>query len=217
MTSTKHIEIVPIVLSHVEGFHRALDDVARERKYLSIFEAFSVQAMSDFVLHQNKTSGPAFVACRAGEVIGWCDIRRHALPAFAHRGSVGMGVMAKWRGHGIGFRLLDAALDAAFRQGFARVRTRGARRQRARYCALRQDWFSCARDSLRIRFSSTANISTPYPWRSSAGHRLTWRCSPLRDVVGRPWPVSANGRYRPSHVRKRRPSATACRRGLALR
>ena len=75
--------------------------------------------MSDFVLHQNKTSGPAFVACRAGEVIGWCDIRRHALPAFAHRGSVGMGVMAEWRGHGIGFRLLDAALDAAFRQGFA--------------------------------------------------------------------------------------------------
>ena len=121
MTSTQQIEIVPIVLSHVEGFHRALDGVARERKYLSILEAFSVQAMSDFVLHQNKTSGPAFVACRAGEVIGWCDIRRHALPAFAHRGSVGMGVMAKWRGHGIGFRLLDAALDAAFRQGFARV------------------------------------------------------------------------------------------------
>ena len=121
MISTKQIKIVPIVLSHVEGFHRALDGVARERKYLSIFEAFSVQAMSDFVLHQNKTSGPAFVACRAGEVIGWCDIRRHALPAFTHRGSVGMGVVAKWRGHGIGFRLLDAALAAAFRQGIARV------------------------------------------------------------------------------------------------
>jgi RimJ/RimL family protein N-acetyltransferase len=121
VTSAKQIEIVPIALEHVEGFHRALDSVARERKYLSVFEAFSVQAMRDFVLHQNKTSGPAFVAHRADEVIGWCDIRRHALPAFAHRGSVGMGVVAEWRGRGIGFRLLDAALDAAFRQGFARV------------------------------------------------------------------------------------------------
>ena len=80
-----------------------------------------MRAMRDFVLHQNKTSGPAFVAPRAGEVNGWCDIRRHALPAFAHRGSVGMGVVAEWRRRGIGFRLLDAALDAAFRQGFARV------------------------------------------------------------------------------------------------
>jgi RimJ/RimL family protein N-acetyltransferase len=121
VTFAKQIEIVPIALEHVDGFHRALDSVARERKYLSVFEAFSVRAMRDFVLHQNKTSGPAFVAHRAGEVIGWCDIRRHALPAFAHRGSVGMGVVAEWRRRGIGFRLLDAALDAAFRQGFARV------------------------------------------------------------------------------------------------
>jgi RimJ/RimL family protein N-acetyltransferase len=121
VTSTKQIEIVPIALNHVEGFHRALDSVARERKYLSIFEAFSVRAMTDFVVHQNKTGGPAFVAHREGEVIGWCDIRRQTLPAFAHRGSVGMGVVAEWRGRGIGFRLLDAALDAAFRQGFARV------------------------------------------------------------------------------------------------
>ena len=50
--------------------------------------------MRDFVLHQNKMSGPAFVAHRADEVIGWCDIRRHALPAFAHRGQSGWGL---WR------------------------------------------------------------------------------------------------------------------------
>jgi hypothetical protein len=71
---------VPIAIKHVEGFHRALDR-ARERKYLSVFEAFSVQAMRDFV--QNPTNdGPAFVAHRADEVIRWCYIRRHGLPAF---------------------------------------------------------------------------------------------------------------------------------------
>jgi RimJ/RimL family protein N-acetyltransferase len=121
MTSAEQIEIAPIALDHVEGFHRALDRVARERKYLSVFEAFPVEAMKDFILHQNKTGGPAFVALKAGEVIGWCDIRRQAFPAFAHRGSVGMGVVAEWRGRGIGLRLLDAAIKDAFRRGLVRV------------------------------------------------------------------------------------------------
>ena len=40
MTFANQIEIVPIALEHVDGFHRALDSVARERKYLSVFEAF---------------------------------------------------------------------------------------------------------------------------------------------------------------------------------
>jgi RimJ/RimL family protein N-acetyltransferase len=121
MTSAEQIEIVPNALEHVHGFHRALDSVARERKYLSVFEAFPVEAMTDFILHQNKTGGPAFVALKAGEVIGWCDIRRQALPAFAHRGSVGMGVVAEWRGRGIGLRLLNAAIKDAFHRGLVRV------------------------------------------------------------------------------------------------
>jgi RimJ/RimL family protein N-acetyltransferase len=121
VTSADQIEIVPMALKHVEGFHRALDGVARERKYLSIFEAFPVEAMADFILHQNETGGPAFVALEVGEVIGWCDIRRQALPAFAHRGSVGMGVVAEWRGRGIGLRLLNAAIQDAFRRGLVRV------------------------------------------------------------------------------------------------
>jgi ribosomal protein S18 acetylase RimI-like enzyme len=121
VTSADQIEIVPIALDHVEGFHRALDSVARERKYLSIFEAFPVAAMADFILRQNKTGGPAFVALKVGEVIGWCDIRRQALPAFAHRGSVGMGVVAQWRGRGIGSRLLNAAIEDGFRRGLVRV------------------------------------------------------------------------------------------------
>jgi GNAT superfamily N-acetyltransferase len=198
VTFAKQIEIVPIALEHVDGFHRALDSVARERKYLSVFEAFSVRAMRDFVLHQNKTSGPAFVAHRAGEVIGWCDIRRHALPAFAHRGSVGMGVVAEWRRRGIGFRLLDAALDAAFRQGFASnsrcAPTTPARSRSTTRLA------SCAKESFGTRFSSTANISTPSPWRSSASHRsppeattfAIWN-TPLPAVVF--GPVIANGSF----------------------
>src|SRR5271165_399665 len=59
---------------------------------------------------------------------------------------------------------------------------------------------SCVRDSFGTRFSSTANISTPSPWRSSAGHRsppeattfVIWNM-PLPAVVF--GPVIANGSF----------------------
>jgi RimJ/RimL family protein N-acetyltransferase len=115
------IEIAPISPEHVEGFHRVLDSVARERKYLSVLEAFPVDQMRDFVLNQIKTRSPAFVALAGAEIVGWCDIRRFPFEACAHRGTVGMGVISEHRGRGIGSRLLSAALEEAFRQGLGRV------------------------------------------------------------------------------------------------
>ena len=35
------IEIVPIAEAHIESFHRTLDVVARERRYLAFLEAVS--------------------------------------------------------------------------------------------------------------------------------------------------------------------------------
>jgi RimJ/RimL family protein N-acetyltransferase len=115
------IKIAPISPAHVEGFHRALDSVARERKYLAIVEAFPVDQMRDFVLNQIKAGSPGFVALAGVEVVGWCDIRRSPFAAYAHRGAVGMGVVSEHRGRGIGFRLLGAALEEAFRRGLGRI------------------------------------------------------------------------------------------------
>ncbi len=115
------IEITPMSVDLVDSFHRALDAVARERKFLSILEAFPVEAMRAFVANQIKTDAPAFAALERGEVIGWCDIQRMTLPTFTHRGTVGMGVVAERRGRGVGFRLLEAAVNDAFRRGLIRV------------------------------------------------------------------------------------------------
>jgi RimJ/RimL family protein N-acetyltransferase len=115
------IEITPMTVDLVDSFHRALDAVARERKYLAILEAFPVEAMRAFTLNQIKTDAPAFAALERGEVVGWCDIQRMTLPTFAHRGTVGIGVFADRRGRGVGFRLLEAAVTDAFRRGLVRV------------------------------------------------------------------------------------------------
>lgn len=122
MISTAGADIVPIGSEHVGRCHRAIDSVARERKYLAIFEAFPIEQMRAYMSSLIERGDPMLVALAGDEVVGWCDIRRHHLfPAYAHRGVVGIGIVSGYRGRGIGYRLLDAALNLAFSRGFVRV------------------------------------------------------------------------------------------------
>jgi hypothetical protein len=68
------VDIVPIEESHIDGFHRALDFVARERRYLAFLEAPLRESTRTFVLDNIKRGRPEFVAVAAGEVVGWCDV-----------------------------------------------------------------------------------------------------------------------------------------------
>ena len=86
------IEIVPITQDHIEGFHRAVDIVARERRYLAFLEAPPIESTRAFVLDNIKRGHPQFVAVSAvGEVVGWCDVKPLDRPSQAHRGVFGVG------------------------------------------------------------------------------------------------------------------------------
>ena len=116
-----HATVAPIKPEHIEGFHRAVDSVARERKFLTLLEALPLPQTREFVLDNIKSGNPQFIALTGGEVVGWCDVRRHVFPAHAHRGTLGMGIVPAHRGRGLGVRLLNATLEAAFGAGFVRV------------------------------------------------------------------------------------------------
>jgi ribosomal protein S18 acetylase RimI-like enzyme len=122
-TSSVPIEIVPIRAEHVEGFHRALDIVARERRYLAFIEAPPIERSRAFVLDNIERGHPQFVALSADrEVAGWCDITpMTSRPAHSHRGVLGMGLLPQYRGQGIGAKLLHATLMAARDFGLHRV------------------------------------------------------------------------------------------------
>jgi hypothetical protein len=62
MISTTAIDVVPIAPEHVEGYHRALDRVARERKYLTLLEAFPLLQTREFVQSLVEKGDPVFVA-----------------------------------------------------------------------------------------------------------------------------------------------------------
>jgi ribosomal protein S18 acetylase RimI-like enzyme len=115
------IEIVPIAQHHIDGFHRALDIVARERRYLAFLEAPPIEATRAFVLNNIKRGHPQFVAVTAGEVVGWCDVTRLDRPTQAHRGVFGVGLLPQFRGQGIGTKLTRSALAAARAFGLHRI------------------------------------------------------------------------------------------------
>ena len=115
------VDIVPIEESHIDGFHRALDFVARERRYLAFLEAPPPDKTRAFVLDHIKHGHPQFVVLSAGEVVGWCDVTPKDRPTYAHTGVLGMGLLPPFRGQGIGAGLIRRTLAAAKAFGFHRV------------------------------------------------------------------------------------------------
>jgi RimJ/RimL family protein N-acetyltransferase len=115
------VSIVPITEEHIGEYHRAVDLVAREGKYLGRTEAPPLEDARTFTRENIARGNAHFVAVDGGRVVGWCDIVPSKREAFVHCGTLGMGLLAEYRGRGLGLRLLRAALDKAQQNGLERV------------------------------------------------------------------------------------------------
>lgn len=113
--------IVPITEAHIEGFHTALDAVARERQYLAMLEAPALEKVREFVMTHIRDNRPHVIALVAGRVIGWCDISSLNRDVFVHSGVLGMAIVDGFREQGIGQALMKAALARAREAGLTRV------------------------------------------------------------------------------------------------
>jgi RimJ/RimL family protein N-acetyltransferase len=115
------IEILPITEEYINGFWTALDSVARERHYLAFLEGPPINTTRDYVLKNIEGNWPHFIAVSEGRVIGWCDISSLDRSVFNHVGSLGMGIIAPYRGLGIGSNLLQITLQKAQQKGLTRI------------------------------------------------------------------------------------------------
>src|SRR5688572_5259966 len=113
--------VVPIAEEHIEGFRAGLDSVARERRYLTFLEAPSLQETSRFVRRNIREGYPQCVALVEEKVVGWCDALPIDRPTRAHTGVLGIGVLAEFRGRGIGAALIRETLKKARANGLTRI------------------------------------------------------------------------------------------------
>jgi ribosomal protein S18 acetylase RimI-like enzyme len=106
-------QIVALGRQHLAGFHRAVDRVAREGRYLAMLEAPPFARTRRLVLDSLKDGGVHLVALADDEVVAWCDLRLKAAATLRHSAVLGMGIVAEHRHRGLGRRLLVETLARA--------------------------------------------------------------------------------------------------------
>lgn len=116
------IRIVPSTEAHVEGFHRCVDAVARERRYLGFVTGPPLEQSRAFVRMLLDGGGVQVLAVDGtGDVVGWCDLIRDSRDGFGHGWRLGMGLLPSARGRGVGQRLARAGVAAAVAHGAERI------------------------------------------------------------------------------------------------
>jgi RimJ/RimL family protein N-acetyltransferase len=113
--------IRPARLEDIPGLYACLDAVARELRYLAFLEAPAFAQSQAFWTGMIERGCPFEAALDGARAVGWSDITPVPRPAFAHCGTLGIGVHADYRGRGIGRKLIEATIAAAWRYGLERI------------------------------------------------------------------------------------------------
>lgn len=107
--------------ARIESFWTALDQVARERKYLMFLEGPEIEGTRTFIREIIQRKWTQILAIDGERVIGWCDIVPCSREGTTHVGHLGMGLIQAYRSRKIGTELMDRALRDSFRKGLQRV------------------------------------------------------------------------------------------------
>jgi len=115
------IDIERVTEAHCEALRICQASVAREKKFLAHIDALPLERTVGLVRNGIANNSAQYVALDGTAVVGWCDVIPASGEAVRHRGSLGLGVLAAYRGRGLATRLMTATLEHASRSGITRV------------------------------------------------------------------------------------------------
>ena len=122
MPSTEDIRIVPTEERYVEPFNAAVGVVGRERHYIGYLDTPPMEDSRALITTILAGGGVQYLAVTPDDtLVGWCDIVRKQRDGFRHVGYLGMGILAEYRGMGLGERLMRTTIDAAVAVGMERI------------------------------------------------------------------------------------------------
>ena len=98
---------------YAESYNKTVDEVARERKYLSTVNGFSLDSSKWFINHMVSNKYPQYFLILNENVIGWCDINPKDVPEYQHVGILGIGILKDYRNKGYGKKLLLKSINHA--------------------------------------------------------------------------------------------------------
>jgi ribosomal protein S18 acetylase RimI-like enzyme len=113
--------IVPVEECLYTGLHRALDEVARERIFLSFPSAPALVHSVGFYRSLAAADFPHFAALSAQEVVGWVDIAPKPEESSPTTGILGIGLISKARNQGVGANLMRTAITKAWSKNLAKI------------------------------------------------------------------------------------------------
>ena len=114
-------DIVYIREDLIGGWRAACETVAAERIFMGRVSLPPEDSAQAFARRSISNNWPMYCAVEGQTVVGWADITPVDNPECAHRGMLGMGVVASRRGAGLGEQLLSACLIHAPRSGIEKV------------------------------------------------------------------------------------------------
>jgi ribosomal protein S18 acetylase RimI-like enzyme len=114
-------EIVQIRENLMQGHHEACSAVAAERRFLATVSIPPFDADDPFPRKYVANDWPMYVAVDDNLVVGWADVTPLTVEGQGHRGTLGMGVLAAYRGQGLGRKLLGSCMAHALRSGISKV------------------------------------------------------------------------------------------------
>nr|WP_321509975.1 GNAT family N-acetyltransferase [uncultured Hyphomonas sp.] len=115
------MDIAYIDKSQIAGWRAACEQVAAEKTYLGLVSLLPFDPERALPNRMIANNWPMYCALDNGRVVGWIDIIPNEVPECAHRGTLGLGLLASHRGQGAGSRLMEAALAHAPQCGLTKV------------------------------------------------------------------------------------------------